>query len=399
MSDFDQKVSAAQQAWKEYCRKLEQTGIDALADLLEPSELELAEGLRYLTRISALTLDVEMENCDTHKPHASRNVGPTKKMGGDNPQGHYLKIPVNATDIFRITGNRGNAGWLSLQMMFSEEGFAEGLNTVFGDHIFGTELETDEAGNFSIMVGPDVSGKNTIRTEKFSVSIAVRQFFDTREGVTPMELSVENLSRADTPKQPLSLHNATQRLEASGDMFKQVVPRFKGLLRSFKEEAGYNSMPHTDWRKFGGVPGGQPVNGVWKLADDEALIINFKPPEETYYWDVQVGNTWFETFDYRHFICGLTHRSSVINDDGSVTLVVSEKDPGTANWLQTAGHTEGHMAIRFQLIKDAPPQPDFEVVKHDQLAEKIAHLPTVTLTERREQLNILAAEVDDRYRL
>ena len=398
MNELAKSVADAQSAWKNYCRKLEQSGLKALENMVEPSELELAEGLRYLTRISVLSLQTEMENCDSHKPHALRSVGPTMKMGGDNPQGHYLKIPINPSDTFRISGTRGNANWLSFQVMRDERCFAEGCNSVFGDHIFATELKSDKEGNFEITVAPDASGDNAIATDKYSSTIALRQFFGSRNEVVPMSLTIENISRQNSPKQCLRVNTAINRLDNSGNMFATMVPRFQNLVQSFKN-AGYNTMPVTDWSKLGGVPGGQPINGLWKLAEDEALIITFTPPADAVYWDIQVGNVWYETFDYRHFTCGFTHQSAFINEDRSVCFIISEKDPGTVNWLQTAGHAEGHMAIRFQLIEESPPHPDFEVVKYNQLSARTEHLPPVSTAERKEQWRQQRLEVDSRYQL
>ena len=398
MSELVKSLADAQSAWQNYCRKLEQSGLTALENMVEPSELELAEGLRYLTRISVLSLQTEMENCDSHKPYVLRSVGPTMKMGGDNPQGHYLKIPINPTDTFLISGTRGNASWLSFQVMRDERCFEEGCNSVFGDHIFATELKSDAEGNFEITVAPKASGDNAIATDKYSNSIALRQFFGNRDEVVPMSVTIENISRQNSPKQCLTVDTAINRLDSSGDMFATMVPRFQNLVQSFKNN-GYNTMPVTDWRKLGGVPGGQPINGLWKLAEDDALIITFTPPADAVYWDIQVGNVWYETFDYRHFICGFTHRSAFINEDGTVSFIISERDPGTVNWLQAAGHTEGHMAVRFQLINENPPHPIFDVVKYDQLGNRIEHLPAVTAAERNEQRRQQRTEVDSRFPL
>ncbi len=398
MSELQQRIDDAKRSWQDYCRKLEETGVSALENMVEPSELALAEGLRYLTRISVLALQTEMEDCDSHKPHALRSVGPTMKMAGDCPRGHYLKVPVNPTDTFRLTGSRGNASWLSFQVMRDERCFADGCTSPFAGYLFGNELKTDDEGNFEIIVGPDASGDNAIVTDQYSKSIAIRQFFGTLEGVIPMSLSVENLSRASAPKRPLTVDGAIARLEGSGNMFATMVPRFQDVVRGFKED-GYNTMPPKDWKKMGGGPGGNPIDGLWQLAEDEALIISFRPPEEAAYWDIQVGNIWYETFDYRHFNCGFTCESAFINDDGSVSFIVSERDPGTVNWLQTAGHTEGTIAVRFQLIEGAPPSPNFEVVKHDQLASRIGHLPSVSTAERAAERSLMASEVDARYRL
>ena len=111
-----------------------------------------------------------------------------------------------------------------------------------------------------------------------------------------------------------------------------------------------------------------------------------------------MGNGWYESFDYRHRFCGLTCEGVSYHTDGSVTLVVAERDPGVANWLEAAGHREGHIAIRWQLTGGDLPIPDTRVVPVDEVAS-ITGLPTVTPDERARQRRQLAASFDARFRL
>ena len=120
----------------------------------------------------------------------------------------------------------------------------------------------------------------------------------------------------------------------------------------------------------GGVPGGNAVAPRWRLEHDEALIIRVVPPSPFRVLGVQVGNGWYESFDYRHHFSGLTCDRAHIGDDGTVVLVLSEDDPGTVNWLETVGHREGHIAIRWQLSKELP-VPDTQIVP-------VSDVPTVS---------------------
>ncbi|MCW2569969.1 MAG: hypothetical protein JWO88_27, partial [Frankiales bacterium] len=36
-----------------------------------------------------------------------------------------------------------------------------------------------------------------------------------------------------------------------------------------------------------------------------------------------------------------------LNDDGTVTFVVADTDPGWGNWLDTTGHTSGTALLRW----------------------------------------------------
>jgi hypothetical protein len=145
----------------------------------------------------------------------------------------------------------------------------------------------------------------------------------------------------------------------------------------------------------GGVPGGNAVTARWAIEPDEALVVRVTPPVPCAYWDVQVGNGWYESFDYRHHFSGLTCEGAHLEDDGSVVLVVSDRDPGTANWLEAVGHREGHIAIRWQLTDDLP-VPETEVVPVGDVAARTG-LPAVSPAERARARADLAASFDARF--
>ncbi len=62
----------------------------------------------------------------------------------------------------------------------------------------------------------------------------------------------------------------------------------------------------------------------------------------------QLSNYWMESLDYRYYpVCVNKHGASY-NPDGSLTLVVAAKKPGSAtNFLSTAGHRSGMMIFRW----------------------------------------------------
>ena len=87
---------------------------EALAKTLTHDEVDLAEGLRHLTRMATLVSLGSLENKDSAHPYLWSALDPHRKMGGDNPQGLYLSGPINGTDTFRLRGTRGSARWVSI---------------------------------------------------------------------------------------------------------------------------------------------------------------------------------------------------------------------------------------------------------------------------------------------
>jgi hypothetical protein len=68
-----------------------------------------------------------------------------------------------------------------------------------------------------------------------------------------------------------------------------------------------------------------------------------------------------------------------------------------ANWLEAAGHRDGHIAIRWQLSEGNLPIPDTEVVPVAEVAARTG-LPAVRADERARQRAALAVSFDARFR-
>jgi len=75
----------------------------------------------------------------------------------------------------------------------------------------------------------------------------------------------------------------------------------------------------------------------------------------------------------------------VIDPDGKVRFVLSARDPGVANWLDTAGHSNGAMLLRCVRTETAP-VPSTRVIKIDDVASALPAETTLTSAEERAQV-------------
>ncbi len=383
--------SRPQRRGRGFCRALEATGTEALARTLTDDEVDLAEGLRHLGRMARIALLGSLENKDSLHPYLWPALDPHRKMGGDNPQGLYLSGPINGTDTFVLRGVRGSARWVSI--IVGQDG-----PPPYGHALFLPDIEVADDGSFEVRVSPDAQPGNWLPTTPSSTGLLVRQFFATPDDVEPMALSLENLTSGDGLPSPLSLTSAVAGLERATALFSFLLPMMQGelldkgvALNVFATDIGDPTSTS------GGVPGGNAVTARWALEPDEALVVRVMPPTPCAYWDVQVGNGWYESFDYRHRFSGLTCEGVHLEADGSVILVVAGRDPGVANWLETADHRQGHLAIRWQLTDGNLPIPETSVVAIDDVAA-VTGLAPVTPSERAGQRALLAESFAARFR-
>jgi hypothetical protein len=133
---------------------------------------------------------------------------------------------------------------------------------------------------------------------------------------------------------------------------------FRGWMEGFAEHV--NQLPPNDQSmclRAGGDPAIHYHNSYWRLASDQALVIEFTPPGQCRTWNFQLSNFWMESLDYRHHRISVNRDTADYEPDGSVRIVVSHLDGDCpdGNWLTTAGHTVGAMLLRYVEAEDFPP--------------------------------------------
>ena len=55
-------------------------------------------------------------------------------------------------------------------------------------------------------------------------------------------------------------------------------------------------------------------------------------------YDYLAGSMWYVSLDYISHQTSLTTDQARIDPDGQLRFVISERDPGMANWLELTGH-------------------------------------------------------------
>ena len=178
-----------------------------------------------------------------------------------------------------------------------------------------------------------------------------------------------------------------RQIVALGDFVEANLDFF---LQFARPEHPNTFNPPFDGTAMGAAAENRPVIGSWQLAPDEALVVEVEPPQGLY-WSYSLGNPWWETIDYGRHQSSLNGHQAVLDNDGVLRVVIAHRDPGIANWLDTAGHSEGPLILRC-VRTDTAPVPTARVVPFDEIGA------VVPLDTRRVSVTERAAVVDARQR-
>ncbi|RJF93148.1 DUF1214 domain-containing protein [Sphingomonas cavernae] len=348
--------------WRDFCRRLEAAGEVVLEPEAAATPLDRAEGFRYLTRLLRIGLEMHLEHADPDFPGFYAASHETAKIGADNPDNIYMNATVSPGRRYRITGKRGTVPILSFGTKANRYAI-DGTMASTGE-LDSADMEVGTDGSFEIVVSKDEAEGNWLRLADDSSMVIVRQTFLDRANEVPASVEIEAI---DGPSHPTPLTG--ERLEAA---LERVTAFVDGTARTFVHwaedfRAGqFNALATVDQSRFfraGGDPTIFYLHGWWQLAPGEALRIETRVPECTF-WNFQLDNYWMESLDYRYHRIHVNGHSARLNDDGTLTLIIADHDPGYGNWIDTAGHDRGTMLLRWTGATDHP-IPETKVIRID----------------------------------
>lgn len=330
-------------------------------------------------------------------PHAWGTFSvPGGRWAYDNPDSVYRTIPVNAHSSYVITGKF--VGEPPKDLNFSVYADADVTKSV--DNLGIKDLVVNPDGTFTITVdaGPDngqPNGEpNHLHLTADAQLVFIRDTLGDWNG-SPVELSVV---RVDGPDAAPPKSYARLVAGASKMMITSGAGLYGLMLLPFIQPVNSLGKPtHT----FGTLSTQRQSSTLFHLDDDQAMVVTVTLGDAGYF-TTPVTDAWTITPDYRTHQSSLNSSQAVQNADGSYTLVISKTDPGVANWVDTAGLSQGSLFVRWQLPGTNPdagaPTVTSRVVRLEDLPAALpAGTVYVTPEQRAQQLADRQQAYDSRF--
>jgi hypothetical protein len=355
-------------AWLEFCDLLRKAGDVIAREDLGTTPFDRAEGLRYLSRLVAAGFSSFVEATGPAHP-VFRPLPELVKMGLDNPDNYYVSASIDPRRDYRIRGKRGTIHYLSFAAQ-NQNFAARDRITGGAGHLNDSELALASDGSFEIVASQREHAGNWLRLGPDTKQILVRQTFLERARERPVELEIECVG-ATGPPPAVDPARVGGQLLGSAMYAIGCAQWFADWVVGFRAKAPVNAFhlpSEDDHRRLGGDPNVRLWLGTWRLAPDEALVIEAMPPKCPY-WNFQLGNIWAESLDSRFQRVHLNSSQAAYRGDGSFELVVAHRDPGHPNWISTAGHEHGTMGLRW-VLAESHPEPRARVTRWADLAQR-----------------------------
>lgn len=333
------------QAWSTFCQALEKAGEVVLAGPDTP--LDRAEGYRYLARLTREMLYSCLDNADHDFPrfHELDLV----KIGADNPDNVYLSANIRGDRTYRITGTRGTIAYFSIGSKANR--YAKDGTMASTGELSDADLTVAPDGTVEIIASAAEQAGNWLPLAPDSTGLVVRQTFLDRTTEMPGRWHIEQIGPPAEPAE-LTQEFLAKALQRAALSVHGTAATFAHWTRTFMKRP--NELPDFGQEMFqraGGDPEIFYLHGYWTLEPGEAWVIETEVPDCPY-WNFQLDNWWMESLDHRRKIT--VNKHTAVLDEGRLTIVVAERDPGVGNWIDTCGHSSGTALLRWLGATDHP---------------------------------------------
>lgn len=332
------------------------------------TEQDLAEGLDYLAGSIKASLHMAWAY-ERDFPFFATSTGPYTKLGLDNPDTLYFHAYLRDDAEYVVTGRRGTTADLSFQVLNGDYTPARSPDSMAAFDDRAIEIAAD--GTYELRFGPGRSGPNYFTLGPGSAMLLVREVFSDWSGERPGEIRIHRADRLGSAPPPVPPQRVAKRYDVAGRM---LLSRLRTFLAF--PEWHYLKLPVNTMTEPRPTPGGLTTQyssvGHYDLGDDQVMVITAPAAARTDapYQGFQLGSMWYISLDYINHQTSLTADQARVDPDGKIRYIVSERDPGLANWIERTGHRRGYLQMRWQRLgRELKPDdgPVAEVLAFDEL--------------------------------
>lgn len=389
---------AASTDWDSFASGMAEAGrrmMARLPDRVRSDPRMVQESYRLLLAATA-RLAIDANISDRAHPVFVPEINLAMNIFQPNADTIYRSALIDGAGTYRLRGKRGTVRVFKLAEFGPDMIRTNTPSGARAYHDFDA-LKLDADGRFDVLLSaerPAGYDGDWWKLDPGTEKLMVRQVAYDWSAVDPT-LSIERL---DTPaaKPAPSAADLGARLAELPRLVGNAATFFVDHVEKLRKDGYVNKLKVFDLSNMAGLVGQFYYEGAYDLKPDEALLVEAKVPEKCAYWSLILTNDIYETTDWINAHSSLNGAQARVDKDGVFRAVISAKDPGVPNWLDTAGYASGAAQGRW-LDCSAQPIPNTRVVKLKDLRKLLpADTPTVTPEERAENIRTRRTQFQQR---
>jgi hypothetical protein len=307
-------------------------------------------------------------------------------VAAPNPDFVYYGSNIEGTGTYRLRGIKGTNRFTFLQFSSRQNGDRDETGATAAISLGGFALDdipADKDGKIDFILSPERPAGYTGEWRKLdprSKSVFMRaasyDWLNERDPVVGME-------RLDRParRERATPEQIAARLSVLPGFIRHDTVMWWRHMADLQKRNLWNTIGVEPWGTF---PGQVYLEGLYRLAEDEALVIETAVPAKCRYWGFLIGDMQFRTIDWTNHQSSLNAFQARLDGDGKFRAVIARRDPGVPNWLDTGGYAEGVIQGRWNVC-DSAPLPSTRLVKLKDLRKALPKDTPMVTPEQRDQ--------------
>lgn len=392
MSHDEEKLMSGE-AWREFCDRLKGAGETILGKEFPQDPRGRAEGYRALTRLLSFATLMEIESSDPLYPVLYRYEEPHNQWGGPNPDNTYVRAAIDPEHSYRVWGNLSNMRQAIMSLHEGDMQLEE--YGVYSEQSL-ADWELGPNGEFELWISKQRLPGNWMPMHEKARIFTTRIYQSDWIHDSSPALHIERVGAEGVAPPPIDPAALAVRLQRAVNWVEKSVNYWNQLTERGWDKAEKNKVyPATS------MPGGAKnmIYGLchWDLQGDEAIVMLCDEPDAPYWGFCTHTMSWLESGDMPNRQVSLSSRQMHIDEDGRFRVVVSARDPGVPNWIDTEGRRRGALAYRWVWARNNP-TPEGQHVKIDEVRSLMPQgHPVIDGAERRKRLSARREQYWSRY--
>jgi hypothetical protein len=308
----------------------------------------------------------------------------TLNIGQPNADTTYRLAVITPGGMYRMRGIKGSVRIAKIAQFAERPDAVPGqawIDTIGYDDL--NALHADTLGRFDVILSPERPKSyqgDWWKLDPRTTTLMIRMVSDDWTKERDPTIAIERMDGPATRPRPSKAQMEAHLNAIVKDTAEMVLLLVDHVPKV--RSAGYVNKLKVLEQVSGQLTGQFYYDGDYDLNDGEALIVEAKVPEHCLYYSIILTNEVYETTDWYNNHSSLNDSQLHIDKDGVMRVVVSAKDPGVANWLDTAGYPRGAVQGRWTECTSQP-IPTVKKVAFADVREQLPQdTPLVSAMER-----------------
>ena len=378
-------ASSVAQEWRSAVEPLLPLGEKMAAKLVDPDDPQLRHELYRFLYSQIANAYMGLLYYDINHPDFLPYFGLAFNEAFPNPDDVYYVAQLDDKGVYKLTGYPGTVHIADFSIAggdlipFGRGGFGR----TYANHDMKT-LHVGKSGRFEVIMSPERPAGwkgDWWKLDSGATYLVLRQISYDWAKETDARVSIERLDRsAIKPRDSVaSIANGMKGIPVWAENWTDFSINW---IKKVRAKDLINKVAVNNYNSVGGLSTQRYIEGVFELAEDEALIVETTVPKKCRYWNFQLSDELWQSVDWVNRQSSLNGHTARLDKDRKFRAVISAADPGVPNWLDTGGLKRGLVYGRWTEC-DSTPTPTTRVVKLADVRKSLpADTPAVTASER-----------------